>query len=517
MQPIPSDILTQYETVLKKRAVPVSRHADYRKWLLFYLDFRSKYTLPDSKSEHVRLFIDKLRAKNQSPKQQEQAAHALSLFFESQNAETKATTISTSSQYRATLPTGQAGTEGLPLQVSEAATTPAAPGNHNSPYSPLILRGGGEAGGVTVKGEYSDLLKAGHDEFNASTLLSASPTFVPLPSGGSRFNEWRCLGKSGSPEWDALIDKLAAEIKTRHYSRKTLKAYADWGRKFQGFLQNKPPEELSATDVKAYLTYLAVKCKVSASTQNQAFNALLFLYRHILKKDFGEHKDIPRAKKSSFIPVVLSRKEIEAVLKHLEHPYDLVVKLLYGCGLRLFECMQLRAKDFNFDDGILTVHGKGGKDRTVPIPQKIMPELTAQFEAMKKLHDEDLAMGFAGVFLDNQLEKKYPSAGKDFIWQWFFPQQSLTFVQETSELRRYHLHESHVQEALYEAVRRAKLTKRVTAHTFRHSFATHLLQANYDIRTIQTLLGHSDVRTTMIYTHCVPSRTVKEAKSPLDF
>jgi integron integrase len=241
------------------------------------------------------------------------------------------------------------------------------------------------------------------------------------------------------------------------------------------------------------------------------------LFRHVLKQDFGDHKDVPRAKKSTYIPVVLSRKEIESVLKHLQYPHDLVVKLLYGCGLRLFECLQLRVKDFNFDAGILTVHGKGKKDRTVPIPQKIVPELTAQLEVVKKLHDEDLASGYSGVFLDDRLEKKYPSAATDFIWQWFFPQKTLTPVPAARELRRYHLHETHVQGALYEAVRRVKLTKRVSSHTFRHSFATHLLQANYDIRTIQTLLGHSDVRTTMIYTHCVPSRTVKEAKSPLDF
>ena len=460
MQPIPSDILTQFEAVLKKRAVPVSRHADYRKWLRYYLDFRSKYTLPDSKSEHVRLFIEKLHKKNQTPEQQKQAAHALSLFFESQPQNKHVT-------------------------MTEAETT-------RSVYSPL-----------PDPQETQGIPKTG--------------SAIPQQSNGSRYNEWRCLEKSGSPEWDKIIDNLAAEIKTRHYSRKTLKAYADWGRKFQGFLHNKPPEELSATDVKEYLTSLAVKCKVSASTQNQAFNSLLFLYRHILKKDFGEHKDIPRAKKSKYIPVVLSRREIDAVLKHLSYPYDLAVKLLYGCGLRLFECLQLRVKDFNFDDGILTVHGKGGKDRSVPIPQIIMPELTAQFEAINKLHDKDLAQGFAGVFLEDQLEKKYPSAGKDFIWQWFFPQQSLTFVEGTRELRRYHLHETHVQLALYEAVRRAKLTKRVSSHTFRHSFATHLLQANYDIRTIQTLLGHSDVRTTMIYTHCVPSKTIKESKSPLDF
>lgn len=398
MQVIPADIWEQYSAVLKKRAVPVSHHSEYRKWLRYYLDFRSKYPLPDSKSEHVRLFIQKLREKKQSPEQQKQAAHALSLFFESLSTETKAATMSTSSQYRAT-------TEGLPLQVSDPASQPSDSGD----------------------------------------LVQAS---VTPPSAGKRFNEWRCLAKSKSPAWDKVIDTLAAEIKTRHYSRKTLKTYADWSRKFQGYLRNKPPDELSATDVKSYLTYLAVNCKVSASTQNQAFNALLFLFRHILKKDFGDHKDIPRAKKSKYIPVVLSRKEIDAVLKHLRHPYDLAVKLLYGCGLRLFECVKLRVKNFNFDAGILTLHGKGSKDRTVPIPQTIMPELTAQFEVIKKLHDEDLAAGYAGVFLEDQLEKKYPKAAKDFIWQWFFPQQSLTFVADTKERRRYHLHEKHVQEAL---------------------------------------------------------------------
>ncbi|KAF0184024.1 MAG: integron integrase [Nitrospirae bacterium] len=499
--------------------MPVSRHADYKKWLRYYLDFRSKYSLPDSKSEHVRLFIEKLQKKNQSPEQQKQAAHALSLFFETLRKPAD----------------GSANSHSKPKPTAKAAT-PAAPLNHNSPCPPLILRGGGGAGGVTIKENSfknaskmpSPVVQKELSKAEAITPAYASymqqphgmpeaEPGIPRKSAGSRYNEWRCLEETGCPAWDKIIDNLAAEIKTRHYSRKTLKAYADWCRKFQGFLLNKPTDELSAADVKAYLTYLAVKCKVSASTQNQAFNALLFLFRHVLKKDFGDHKDIPRAKKSKYIPVVLSRKEIDAVLKHLEHPYGLAVKLLYGCGLRLFECVSLRVKNFNFDAGMLTVHGKGGKDRAVPIPQTIMPELTAQFEAIKKLHDEDVASGYAGVFLEDQLGNKYPKAGKEFIWQWFFPQQSLTFVEDTRERRRYHLHETHVQLALYEAVRRAKLTKRVTSHTFRHSFATHLLQANYDIRTIQTLLGHSDVRTTMIYTHCVPSRTLKDAKSPLDF
>ncbi|MBI5074821.1 MAG: integron integrase [Nitrospirae bacterium] len=501
MLPIPEDDLAKFNDVLKQRRIPEPFQSDYRKWLRYFLDFCSKYQPPDSRSDQVRLFIEKLQKKNQTPEQQKQAAHALSLFFESQKAETKA---ATTTPYIITPP--------LPPLTLRGGEAPAPEGplcSANRPWRPK----GGKLGGVTITDESSHRLPKDADK----PLQASSLTFVPLSSGGSRFNEWRCLEKSDSPEWDKLIDNLADEIKTRHYSRKTLKTYADWVRRFQRFLKSKAPDELSSSDVKDYLTNLAVVCRVASSTQNQAFNALLFLYRHILKKDFGEHEDIPRAKRSSFIPVVLSRQEIEAILKYLEHPYSLVVKLLYGCGLRLFECVKVRAQDFNFDAGILTAHGKGGKDRTVPIPQSIMPELTAQFEAIKKLHDEDLAKGYAGVFLEDRLEKKYPSAGKDFTWQWFFPQKSLTPIPAKQELRRYHLHESHVQEALYEAVRRARLTKRVTCHTFRHSFATHLLQANYDIRTIQTLLGHSDVRTTMIYTHCVPSRTIKETKSPLDF
>jgi site-specific recombinase XerD len=203
-------------------------------------------------------------------------------------------------------------------------------------------------------------------------------------------------------------------------------------------------------------------------------------------------------------------------LKYLKYRIDIVVNLLYGCGLRLFECLSLRVQNFNFEDGILTVHGKGDKDRSVPLPQKIMPALKGQLEAVSALHEKDLADGYSGVFLKDSLEKKYPSAAKEFIWQWFFPQKNLTQIPGTQELRRYHLHESQVQIGLKTAVRRAKITKRVTAHTFRHSFATHLLQANYDIRSIQTMLGHADLRTTMIYTHCVPSKTAKEAKSPLD-
>jgi integron integrase len=343
---------------------------------------------------------------------------------------------------------------------------------------------------------------------------------VQLPKPRLRKSQYTVAGyeeKSSSPQWDEVIASMAGEIKVRHYSRRTLQTYVQWSRQFQRFLKNKNPDDLSPVDVKEYLTWLAVKCNVTASTQNQAFNSLLFLYRHALHKDFGRHTDIPRAKKSLYIPVVLSRAEIDAILQQLSYPFNLVVNLLFGCGLRLFECLQLRVRDFNFDAGILTVHGKGKKDRTVPIPESILSELRAQIKVVGELHEKDLTDGYDGVFLDDAVEKKYPGSPKEFINQWLLPQQSLTVVEETGERRRYHLHESHLQEALYFAVRKAKIPKRVTAHTFRHSYATHLLQAGYDIRTIQTKLGHSSLKTTMIYTHCVPVRTIKEARSPLDF
>jgi integron integrase len=288
--------------------------------------------------------------------------------------------------------------------------------------------------------------------------------------------------------------------------------------KFQTFTRSKPPEQLSTHDVKEFLTFLAVQRKVSASTQNQAFNALLFFYRHVLRKEFGQIDGVVRAKRKPYIPVVLSREEIDLVIRKLNSPYDLVVKLLYGCGLRLFECLQLRVQCFNFEAGVLTVHdGKGQKDRTVPLPRSILPELRRRLEVLKNLHQKDLEYHYAGVFLIHALEKKYRNAAREFSWQWFFPAKNLTFLPEKGEYRRYHLHETHVQKAIKAAVGKAQISKRATSHTFRHSFASHLLQSNYDIRTIQELLGHSSVKTTMIYTHTIQSTTKKEARSPLDF
>jgi len=318
--------------------------------------------------------------------------------------------------------------------------------------------------------------------------------------------------------WVSVYDKLNSAIKVRHYSPKTLQAYRSWIRSFQAFTLSKSPELLDMDDVKNFLTSLAVKKKVAASTQNQAFNALLFLFRHVLEKEFEQIEGVVRAKRKTYIPVVLSREEVDRVLHHLAEPHRLAVQLLYGCGLRLFECLKLRMQDLNFDMMIVTIHdGKGQKDRTVPLPETLVPALRAQIEKVKLLHQEDVATGYAGIFLPDALAKKYQGAGKDFGWQWLFPAKVLTHVQATHEYRRYHLHETHLQKAIKKAVQKAQIPKRATAHTFRHSFASHLLQANYDIRTIQELLGHSNLKTTMIYTHTVQSQTIKQAKSPLDF
>lgn len=319
--------------------------------------------------------------------------------------------------------------------------------------------------------------------------------------------------------WSACYIKLKEEIRLRQYSPRTLKTYSTWIRLFESFLNRKSPAEINSDDARRFLTHLAVERRVAASTQNQAFNALLFLYKHILKAEYDLRDTVTRAKQTKYIPVVLSRREIDKIIKCFSSPSRaLAVQLLYGCGLRLFECLNLRVHCFNFDEAILTVHdGKGKKDRTVPLPKTILPTLKEHLTKVEKLYEQDMENGFDGVFMPGALDGKWKNAAKDFGWQWFFPARTLTLIPEKGERRRYHLHESELQKALRRAVRKAKTTKRVTCHTFRHSFASHLLRANYDIRTIQQLLGHSDLRTTMIYTHTVKSRTFKEMTSPLDF
>lgn len=269
-------------------------------------------------------------------------------------------------------------------------------------------------------------------------------------------------------------------------------------------------------EINAFLTHLAVKEKVSASTQNQALSALLYLYRHVLKREVGSLGEVVRARKPKRLPVVMTRHEVKAVLAQLGGDKWLMASLLYGAGLRLMECLQLRVQEIDFQSSEIIVRdGKGGKDRRTMLPQSLIPPLQEHLRKVKALHEKDLAEGWGRVQMPDALERKYPNAPAEWRWQWIFPQENRWVNPQTKEQGRHHMDESLIQKAVKDAVGRAGLTKRATCHTFRHSFATHLLEAGYDIRTVQELLGHSDVKTTMIYTH-VLNKGPSGVRSPVD-
>ena len=276
---------------------------------------------------------------------------------------------------------------------------------------------------------------------------------------------------------------------------------------------------MAEPEINAFVTHLAVADHVSASTQTQALSALLFLYRHVLHREVGELHELVRARTPRRLPVVLSRDEVRAVLHELDiddRRSWLIASLLYGAGLRLNECLRLRVLDLDLAGGELTVRsGKGGKDRATTLPQALVPDLRDQLRRAQLLHDRDLADGWGAVELPDSLERKYPRAPREWRWQWVFPQQRRWTDRRTGRQGRHHVHPSTVQRAMHDAVRRAGIDKHATCHTLRHSFATHLLETGYDIRTIQELLGHKDVGTTMIYTH-VLQRGGQGVRSPLD-
>jgi Phage integrase, N-terminal SAM-like domain/Phage integrase family len=333
MLQLPSALRTAFDTCLRHAAIPKPAHAAYTKWLRYYLDFCQKYHVPHAQQESLPRFLHKLQEKKQTQAQQQQASHAISLYY----------------------------------------------------------------GLMRLRDSHTDVPSLTHDDPPGKALDVLSPRPDSLPSEPSTSPNASAAGKAPdqpSPRpvsssndantargvsWIAAYTRLANDIRLRHYSPKTLKAYRQWVRHFQTFTRSKDPAALSSTDVREFLTWLAVQRKVSASTQNQAFNALLFFYRHVLNKEFGKVEGVVRAKRKPYVPVVLSREEIKTILQYLPPPYDLVVKLLYGCGLRVSECLQLRVHCFNFDAGVLTIHdGKGGKDRTVPLPETTLPELQAQ-------------------------------------------------------------------------------------------------------------------------------------------
>jgi integron integrase len=313
-----------------------------------------------------------------------------------------------------------------------------------------------------------------------------------------------------------LLDQVREAVRARHYSRRTEKAYIHWIKRFIFFHGKRHPAELGASEVTAFLTSLAVHDKVAASTQNQALSALLFLYREVLSVELPWLDDVIRAKRPQHLPVVLTRDEVRAVLQRLDGAPRLMALLLYGAGLRLLECCRLRVKDVDFATNQIVIrHGKGGKDRVTMLPAAVKAALIAHLERARKQHQADLRHGAGWVELPSALTRKYPNAGRDWGWQWVFPATRMYVDRLTAQRRRHHLHESVLQRAVKDAVRGAGIAKPATCHTFRHSFATHLLEESHDIRTVQELLGHSDVSTTMIYTH-VLNRGPAGVRSPAD-
>ena len=313
-----------------------------------------------------------------------------------------------------------------------------------------------------------------------------------------------------------LLDRVRFAIRTRHYSRRTERAYIGWIRRFILFHDKRHPVEMGGTEVTRFLTHLAVDGKVSASTQNQALSALLFLYRDVLGVELAWLDEVVRAKRPVRLPVVLSRDEVRAILAELHGVERIMASLLYGAGLRLLECCRPRVQDVEFARGELTVRsGKGAKDRVAPLPRALVDPLTTHLVGVRELHARDLRAGAGSVELPEALERKYPRAAWEWPWQWVFPATRPYVDVTTGRRRRHHLHESVLQRAVREAALKARLTKRATCHALRHSFATHLLEDGYDIRTIQELLGHRDVSTTMIYTH-VLNRGGRGVRSPLD-
>ncbi|HUJ88756.1 MAG TPA: integron integrase [Syntrophorhabdales bacterium] len=315
---------------------------------------------------------------------------------------------------------------------------------------------------------------------------------------------------------EPLLDRVRHLIRLKHYSIRTEKSYLPWIQRYIVFHNSKDPMEMASQEVEAFLSHLAVNLKVSASTQNQAFNALLFLYREVLNKKLDESIDAIRAKKPQRLPTVMTKDETMKLIAAVPQDHRLMVKLIYGSGLRLMECLRLRVKDLDFESGqVLVRDAKGMKDRITVMPGNLKASLTEHLKRVRILYESDLAKGYAHVYLPYALERKYPKAGAEWGWQYVFPARTLSKDPRTGTVRRHHVHEHNLQRAVRDAARLAGIPKPVSVHTLRHSFATHLLEANYDIRTVQELLGHNDVSTTMIYTH-VLNRPGISVKSPLD-
>jgi integron integrase len=313
-----------------------------------------------------------------------------------------------------------------------------------------------------------------------------------------------------------LIDQVRHYLRVRHYAIKTEKTYVAWIKRYIYYHGKRHPKDMGVREIEAFLTHLAVNLNVAASTQNQAFNALLFLYKHILRREIKEPINAFRAKRPTLVPTVMTTDETGRLLSAMQGTQQLMAKLIYGSGLRLMECVRLRVKDLDFGlSQVVVRNGKGFKDRVTILPENLQTLMKTQLEYARRLHENDLNKGFGTVHLPYALARKYPNAQKEWIWKFVFPSRTLSIDPRSGKKQRHHLHESSVQKAVRKAAKTVGILKHVTCHTLRHSFATHLLQQGYDIRTIQDLLGHKDVSTTMIYTHVIKKGGMA-VRSPVD-
>jgi integron integrase len=319
-----------------------------------------------------------------------------------------------------------------------------------------------------------------------------------------------------APQAPRLLDRVRSAIRVRHYSIRTEQAYVQWIRRFILFHRKRHPAEMGGAEIAAFLTHLAVEGNVAESTQNQALNAIVFLYRVVLETEIDDLGQVVRARKPRRLPVVLTLAETRAVLSRLEGVHRLAAELLYGAGLRLLECVRLRVKDLEFARGEIVVRdGKGRRDRVTMLPERVRKGLSVQLALARAIHEADLSAGFGSVYLPTALARKYRGADRDWPWQYVFPSEKRARDPRSGVVRRHHLSESTLQRAVKRTIREAQIVKPASCHSLRHSFATHLLENGYDIRTVQELLGHRSVTTTMVYTH-VLNRGGKGVRSPLD-
>jgi len=313
-----------------------------------------------------------------------------------------------------------------------------------------------------------------------------------------------------------LLDQVCGALRTKHYSYRTEEAYVHWIKRYIFFHKKRHPVEMGEKEIAEFLTHLAVKERVAASTQNQALSGILFLYKHVLRKEIGKVGEITWAKKPATLPEVLSKEEVKAILAHLSGRCWLMAALLYGCGLRLDECLKMRVKDIDFArNQIFVRRGKNNKDRMVPLPAPLKMPLQDHLARVKNLHEWDLKQGFGGVDLPDALARKYPRLNRELSWQYLFPSETISPNKITGHKQRHHTSDRTIQRAFEDAVKKAGNHRHIHCHTLRHSFATHLLENGQDIRTVQELMGHSDLNTTMQYTH-VLQHGVNGVRSPLD-